>query len=172
LNLPSGYEQPGIPMSTGTVEKLFEPRRVLFHPTDATSQPITYLNNQNIQHLRLALVSTKEAFAYFCLLTKVCRSQSAALRNKGLQSAVDALTLVLNSLNQKPFTRKSFYTTNIMWQILPHLLPLYNISFSKLNSRVIFCPGCATATLPSILGLYFHFASALRAAFANTPLGF
>jgi len=68
-------------MSIGIVEKLFELRRVLFHPMGATSNPITFLNNQNIRRPRLALVSTKEIFAYFCSLTKVSRSQSAALRN-------------------------------------------------------------------------------------------
>jgi len=36
------------------------------------------LSHRNIPKLPYALVSTKEAFAYFCLLTKVCRSQSAS----------------------------------------------------------------------------------------------
>jgi hypothetical protein len=68
-------------MSIGLVEKLFEPWRVLFRAVGAISQVATTLSIKNVQHARKALVSTKEAFAYFCLLTKVCRSQSAALRN-------------------------------------------------------------------------------------------
>jgi hypothetical protein len=82
-------------MSIGIVEKLFEPWRVLFHPMGAINSFDIPLSHRNLKQLPFALVSTKEAFAYFCLLTKVCRSQSAALRNKRLLSAVEALTLTL-----------------------------------------------------------------------------
>ena len=85
LNLPSGYEQPDSPMSIGIVEKLFEPWRVLFHPMDAIKSFDIPLSHRNLQKLPFVLVSTKEAFAYYCLLTKVCRSQSEALRNRYLE---------------------------------------------------------------------------------------
>ncbi len=39
------------------------------------------LKDQDIQHPRTALVSTKEAFGFFCLLTKETRRKAVALRN-------------------------------------------------------------------------------------------
>jgi hypothetical protein len=79
--LPSGYEQPDTPMSIGIVEKLFEPLASSF-PPDGRYQALrnTFKSSQRSTN-SFKLVSTKEAFGFFCVLTKETRRQALALRN-------------------------------------------------------------------------------------------
>jgi hypothetical protein len=65
-----------IPMPTGTVEKLFEPPASSFPPGGRCKTIFTQLEQSKIADYSNVLGSTKEAFGYFCLLTKVPRRKA------------------------------------------------------------------------------------------------
>jgi hypothetical protein len=108
---PSGFEQTDFPMSIGIVEKLFEPQASSF-PPNGLLRPIGFnFKSSKLTKNEFALVSTKEVFSFFCLLTKETRTQAKRCETRKVAErsrSIDFKTVNHNSINydlhSPPFT--------------------------------------------------------------------
>ena len=113
---PSGFEQTDFPMSIGIVEKLFEPQASSF-PPNGLLRPIGFnFKSSKLTKTEFALVSTKEVFGFFCLLTKETRTQAKRCETRKVAErsrSIDFKTLN-NNLIKLLFTPPPFTPTPII----------------------------------------------------------